>query len=379
MPTAVREWYRVRVEKKEDDAAPVSVVEIFDFIGDWFDDFWGFGVTAKQFVETLRGIPDDVRTIRVRVKSPGGDVFAAQAIANLLRDEQTKGRTVEVLIEGLAASAATIVTSAGSPGEVRIADNAMMFVHNPWTVSVGNAVELRKAADDLDRIRGTIITAYQWRSEKSAEDLGALMDAETMLDAEQSVENGLADEIVSGLPAAAAAFHPRGAEKFLAALPEPLRERLAKFVVARKDPAPTVDPPAPTAPAPAPVEKVDAASAADVVKWVAEAGLDGRFALALIESGATVEKARASIWRAREIRAACALAKLPTLADDYIEGGMTVERVKSSLTRISTLVASPEIDGSLLPDGSPTKKIRADLDPSTIYAERNRARTPKEG
>ena len=80
---APREWYRIAA-KAEDPS--VAEIDIYDFIGDWIDGYWGFGVTAKQFLEQLAKLPDAVKTVKLRINSPGGDVYSATAIANLLRD-----------------------------------------------------------------------------------------------------------------------------------------------------------------------------------------------------------------------------------------------------------------------------------------------------
>src|SRR5512137_2504661 len=80
---APREWYRIAA-KAEDPS--VAEIDIYDFIGDWIDGYWGFGVTAKQFLEQLVTLPDAVKTVKLRINSPGGDVYSATAIANLLRD-----------------------------------------------------------------------------------------------------------------------------------------------------------------------------------------------------------------------------------------------------------------------------------------------------
>lgn len=126
--------------KNQADGASADIY-INDFIGDWIDDFFGFGITAKQFIDELQNLPDSVRTLRLHINSPGGDAMAAHHIANTLRDQQAhKGRRVEVLIEGAAWSAATIITSAGKP--TKIADNAIVMIHNPWSSLAGDASEM---------------------------------------------------------------------------------------------------------------------------------------------------------------------------------------------------------------------------------------------
>jgi len=182
-------------------------IHINDFIGDWIDGYFGFGVTSKAFLKALSDLPDAVKQIRVHVNSPGGDVTAATHIANMLRDQQAKGRAVEVIVEGAAFSAATIVTSAGKP--TKIADNALMMTHKPWTVMAGNATELRRAADMADKFQDSIVATYKWKSQLSEEELNGLMDAETWMDADEAIANGFADEKIEGVSAAAAVIAAR--------------------------------------------------------------------------------------------------------------------------------------------------------------------------
>ncbi len=229
----VREWYRFRSEAEQPE---IAEIDIFDFIGDWFDGYWGFGITAKNFLDRLSKLPESVRTIKLRLNSPGGDFYSGTAIANLLRDQQaSKGRVIKVLIDGLAASAATIVTSAGSKGEVAIADNAMMFVHNPYTPWGGNAKDLRRSADCLDKLAGSIITAYRWRSPLSEAELAELMDADTLMDADEAIAWGFADEKIVGLPVMAAVYDPRGIAA-MKNMPEKLRVRLQALPVRAAEP-----------------------------------------------------------------------------------------------------------------------------------------------
>lgn len=132
------------------------------------------------------------RDVTVRINSGGGDVFAAHAISNQLIDY--KGE-VTVIIDGLAASAATIVAMAGD--KIIMPKNAMMMIHNPM-IYMGDyctADELTSTANALDKIKGSIISAYQKRCNLKAEKLAELMDAETWLTADECVNYGFADEI----------------------------------------------------------------------------------------------------------------------------------------------------------------------------------------
>ena len=162
-PTVAREdWYDFRAEADGDTAE----LHIFGPIGGGFfvdED----AVTGKAIVEKLDALPDNIKNIRVLVNSPGGSVFDAIHIANALRRQRDElGRNVEVDIEALAASAATIVTSAGRP--VRMPRNALMMIHNPMALGIGDASEMRYLAEILDKVRATIIATYRWISSLSA-------------------------------------------------------------------------------------------------------------------------------------------------------------------------------------------------------------------
>jgi ATP-dependent protease ClpP protease subunit len=353
----VKHWYRM--EAAAGDPAAVEI-HIIDFIGDWIDDYWGFGVTAKAFVDQLSKLPEAVKTIRVHINSPGGDVFAASNIANALREQQaSKGRTVETVVDGLAASAASVVMMAGST--IRVSDNALVMIHNPWTIAVGNAADMRKQADTLDTVRDTIVATYQWHSKLEAAAIIALMDAETWMTADEAIANGFATEKVEGLKAAAS-IDPRSLAKLT--VPEKYRD-LVDALVAK----PTAAPPAPAA-----------AAAADVLRLCREGEcLD--LAEGLLQAAATVDQVNARISteretrqqaRAREteIRSLCEAAKLPELAAGYVAGGMQAQQVRAHLTLLTAKLDRVEIDAGLAPDqGSRRKPV---IDVVAVYAERNK-------
>lgn len=220
----MRKWYEFKAQAEPGTAE----LHIFDAIAR--SDPWGDGlITSKQFVRDLAALGSDVKTIRVHINSPGGDAFAAIAIANALREQRvTKGRTVETIVDGMAASAASLILMAGSP--IKISDNAMVMIHNPWTIAMGNAADLLKAAADLESIKGALVATYRWHSQLEESEIGALMDAETWMDAEEAVANGFADEIVPGLqaqasidPAVVARLH----------VPERFSARVAALTTAR--------------------------------------------------------------------------------------------------------------------------------------------------
>lgn len=151
--------------------------------------WWGDDVTPKQFKEDLDAL-GEVTTINVYINSGGGDVFAGQAIHSMLKRHSAQ---VNVYIDGLAASIASVIAMAGDM--IYMPRNAMMMVHNPWTIAIGNAEEFRKLADDMDKIRESIIIAYKDKSGMEDDEIKKLMDEETWMTAEEAVEYGLADEI----------------------------------------------------------------------------------------------------------------------------------------------------------------------------------------
>jgi len=151
--------------------------------------WWGDEVTPKRFKDDLDSL-GDIENLNVFINSPGGDVFAGQAIHSILKRHKAK---VKVYIDGLAASIASLIAMAGD--NVIMPENAMMMIHSPWTFAVGNAQDFRKLADDMDKIRDSMVKAYEARSALTTEEIIDLLDAETWLSAEDCLEYGFADEI----------------------------------------------------------------------------------------------------------------------------------------------------------------------------------------
>ena len=152
--------------------------------------WWGDEVTPRSFAEDLENLGG--KDVTVRINSGGGDVFAAHAIHNQLIAYKGK---VTVVIDGLAASAATIIAVAGD--RIIMPSNALFMIHNP---AIGlsdyyGAEELLKAAEALNTIKGSIVAAYRKRCKASAEELAAMMDAETWMGAAECLEKGFVDEI----------------------------------------------------------------------------------------------------------------------------------------------------------------------------------------
>lgn len=173
-------------------AADSSDVEIFLYdqivSSELEAEFWG-GVAPESFVKAVYAV-DKAATINLRINSPGGSVFAARAMEQALRAH--KGRVV-VHIDGLAASAATFIAMAGD--EVVMAKGAMFMIHQAWTGMYGNADDLRKEAELLDKIDGTLAETYADKTGKELAEITAWMAAETWFTAAEAVEVGFATSI----------------------------------------------------------------------------------------------------------------------------------------------------------------------------------------
>lgn len=150
----------------------------------WFDD----DVTPQLFKDELMSGSGN---ITVWINSPGGDCVAAAQIYNMLMDY--KG-DVTVKIDGIAASAASVIAMAGT--KVLVSPVSMLMIHNPMTAAFGNSDEMQRAIEMLGSVKDSIINAYEIKTGLSRAKLSHLMDAETWMDANKAVELGFADEIM---------------------------------------------------------------------------------------------------------------------------------------------------------------------------------------
>lgn len=159
---------------------------------------------ASDFRKALKG----VKNVTVHINSPGGDVIAGAEIYSALREHSLNGEgSVTVIVTGIAASAASIIAMAGD--RILMHPVAYMMIHNPWTVAMGDAKELRKAAKVLDVIAEGLVSTYQARTGKDKEELEKMLANETWMSAATCVEEGFADEIYgAGSNTAASAVRP---------------------------------------------------------------------------------------------------------------------------------------------------------------------------
>lgn len=174
---APKTWYKI-----SNLSADTAEVAIYDEIGYW-------GVTASDFMAELAGA--DVNNITLRINSPGGDVFDGLAILNSLRNHRA---TVNVVVDGLAASAASFIAMAGD--RVEMSPNSMMMIHEASGLCMGNSVDMRELADLLDKTSGNIADIYARRSGRSAEEHRTAMRNETWYSDQEAVDAGLADAVV---------------------------------------------------------------------------------------------------------------------------------------------------------------------------------------
>lgn len=177
----------------EQDAATVYLYDTIVSDADTAE--WYGGVDPLTFAKALSGI--DAPLIHLRINSPGGDVFAAQAMAQTLREHPAR---VVVHIDGYAASAATEVAIVGD--EIIMAPGAMFMIHNAWTFAIGNKNDLLDTAALLEKVDGTLAAAYVERSGADIETVRAWMDAETWFTAKEAVDAGFADAIALPAPKA---------------------------------------------------------------------------------------------------------------------------------------------------------------------------------
>ena len=192
----------------------------------WFDD----DITPQLFREELNAGSGD---ITVWINSPGGDCVAAAQIYNMLMDYRG---SVTVKIDGIAASAASVIAMAGT--KVLVSPVSMLMIHNPATMAMGDAAEMQKAIAMLDEVKESIINAYEIKTGMSRAKLSHLMDAETWMDAHTAIDLGFADEIMARPADAGTENHAAGPMLFSrAAVTNHLMDKLAAKCRIEKKPA----------------------------------------------------------------------------------------------------------------------------------------------
>lgn len=378
-----RKWWDIKAMTNAQGAA-VAEIRIYDEIGFW-------GTDAKTFIAQLDTAAAGATELIVAVNSPGGDVFDAFAIYNALRRYAGK---VTARVDGVAASAAGLVVMAGD--QVVMPENAMLMIHNPWTIALGSAADLRSTADMMDKARDGILAAYRRKSGQTDEDLTAMMDAETWLTALEAQSLGFCDVIEEPVRLAAST----NAAGLLARFRNP-PEPVQALVETEGDAPPQTDPPAndppvidpptqaptePVAPGstPPPAENPPAPAPQDPVAVPEEAGVlaahvfnacraanlsacaEGIVTLTTLKDRATID---AAIRNATDIAGLCLAAKLPELTAQFVGDGLNPDQVRARLFDRVTQT-QPRVNNRQQPASDDAGRPAAGPKASSIYAAR---------
>lgn len=170
-------------------------LRLYGIVGDEWD-----GMTDDMIADVINEVPSG-DPMDVHINSPGGAVFVGLTAYNHIAARSGETR---IVVDGIAASIASVIAMAGSP--VVMASGAMMMIHNPWNIVMGDAQEMRKNADVLDKVSESLLGIYERKTGQDRDTLKVMMDEETWLTAEEAIEWGFADEMLSESTDAAAAM-----------------------------------------------------------------------------------------------------------------------------------------------------------------------------
>lgn len=187
--------------------------------------------SAADLRTRLKELPEDINMIRAHLYSIGGDAGEGLSIADILKGHKAK---IEMIIEGLAASAASIVAMAGDA--IKIFDNALMILHKPYASLIGNAEDHRSAAVVLDAVQRAMVTTYRWHSWMIPTAIDEMINKTTWLSAEEAKDKGFATEIIKSVPVTASLqppFDPKLLSR-LGPIPTKHRETVEAMIVARR-------------------------------------------------------------------------------------------------------------------------------------------------
>lgn len=262
-------------------------VDVYDEIGFW-------GTRAATFAREWKELESSSERIEVHVASPGGNPFDALTIFNVMQQSKVP---VDTYIDGLAASAASIIAMGGRKSYM--ADNALLMLHNPYMLTIGDKDEHEASIRMLEATTDAIVTAYANKSGKTREEIMEIMDAETWYDAQSAKKEGFVDKVVKAVPMAAkfdvAAYGYTVPESFQDRLKvkEPERPAQTQEVITMSETN------KPEAPKPASIAEIKAACD----------GCDDSFVLSQIEASATMDRVQAAWTKVLAKRVADAEAK----------------------------------------------------------------------
>lgn len=351
-------WFRIAAVNR-DAKKKVARLDIYDQIGESVDWWTGekSGIAARDFSSAL-GALGEIDEIDLHINSPGGSILDGWQIYNEL---QRHPATINVVIDGQAASMASVIAMAGDI--VKMPENATFWVHNPmstfsaWTT--GYSEDMRKIArealhlaDDLDTTGEALLNAYVYRAngKLSADDMRALMDAETLITAERAVELGLADEIEQPLEMAAS-FD-------MATVVDDQKNRLGRYLSAVCQPPP---------------RQSELFGPKVVVAQCAAAGF-ADLAPRLIAEDATEADVAAGLATARAIHDRCAAAGLSHRARALIDTALTkpIADVVGDALALRLEDLDPDIESHLPPGGRRPGGDATGIGFKRIWAARSR-------
>jgi ATP-dependent Clp endopeptidase proteolytic subunit ClpP len=284
---------------------------------------------AKSVVKRVTTYAEE-EELEVRINSAGGSVFDGMAIYNTLR---TRAGNVRVHVDGLAASIASVIAMAGK--EIVMEPGAMMMIHNPWNITVGDADDHRQSAELLDKVRDSLVSAYERRTGLTRNELVTLMDQETWMSAEEAVAFGFADR-VGEMQVQAAAWQAHDLAGFVnvpgkiraMAKGEAMDEKSVE--VAPVAVAETVDVGAIKAEA----VKLERDRVLGIRAAVEKAGLASGFGDELIGNGWTLAEAQAMVidqWSKEGVKPTVSASVTVDAADNFVEGATQALMAKAGL------------------------------------------------
>lgn len=276
---------------------------IYGVVGDEWD-----GLDSRSVIAGIKAM-GNVDTITLRVNSGGGYVFEGLAILNYLAAHPARK---VVHIDGIAASMASVIAMVGD--EIHMPANALMMIHNPWNLAIGDAAAMRKEADNLDRVKAAIVTVYAAKTGRSEGELSALMDAETWMTGQEAVESGFATHLGPAVQASAL-LQPDLSIMNFTNLPDALRRQTQPSAAAAAGLIRA---------ALAAVQTEESSMTVKVEDTAPNAGAD--------EARIRAEAQAAERTRAAEIRRAVKAARLPdTVADELVDAGASLDKARETI------------------------------------------------
>lgn len=349
-------WYSIQAAGEE-GGKPIEVY-IYGEIGFW-------GVTSGDFIRDLKEIDDGVSEVLVHFDTVGGDLFDGIAIHNALR---ALGERCTGQIDGACFSAGSVAVCGAH--KVRMADNAMFMIHNPWTYMAGDSNELRQMADMMDKAFEGIVASYQHRALNIDDaELRRMINDTTWLTASEAMTHGFVDEVFGEV---APLVNNAALGKILNRYRNVPEAALRLVGEVEQPPAPEPDPAPEPEPEPVPATPEAAELAAKLATDCAAAGLSNCVSYLIKASAlASADAVQTHFNRAKDVRAACLVAKRPDDAQALIEAGLTGEQAKAKL--FEKLAAnSSQVEISNLPpvDDDPQASAHQPPTANEVYARR---------